>query len=70
MIERAGDVIPHIVSIELVKKKIKSKKFIFPKKCPSCGFETIEFNLVTKKFDAVRRCSSEDMSVIKWQKKN
>ena len=45
----------HIVSVDLVKRKSQSKKFIF-KKCP-CGFETIkEFNKTTKKFDAVRRC--------------
>ncbi len=56
VVERAGDVIPHIVSVDLVKRKSQSKKFIFPKKCP-CGFETIkEFNKTTKKFDAVRRC--------------
>ncbi len=55
-IERAGDVIPHVVEVDLKKRKPNSKKFIFPKKCP-CGFETIkEFNKITKKFDAVRRC--------------
>ena len=55
-IERAGDVIPHVVEVDLKKRKVNSKKFIFPKKCP-CGFETIkEFNKITKKFDAVRRC--------------
>ena len=38
------------------KRKNTSKKFIFPKKCP-CGFETTkDFNKITKKFDAVRRC--------------
>ena len=37
-----------------------SKKYIFPKKCPSCGSKAIkEFNSVTQKFDAVKRCSSE-----------
>jgi DNA ligase (NAD+) len=59
-IERAGDVIPHILSIDKTKRDKKSLKFIFPKKCPSCGSKTIkEFNNVTKKEDAVRRCSSE-----------
>ena len=59
-IERAGDVIPHITSIEIKKREKNSKKFIFPIKCPSCGSSTIkDFNLVTKKNDAVRRCSSE-----------
>ncbi len=55
-VERAGDVIPHVVSVDVSKRKNTSKKFIFPKKCP-CGYDTIkEFNKVTKKFDAVRRC--------------
>ena len=59
-IERAGDVIPHILSVDKTKRDKKSLKFIFPKKCPSCGSKTIkEFNSVTKKEDAVRRCSSE-----------
>ena len=60
VIERAGDVIPHILSVDKQKRSKNSKKFIFPKNCPSCGSETIkEFNNVTKKVDAVRRCSSE-----------
>jgi DNA ligase (NAD+) len=59
-IERAGDVIPHILSVDKTKRDKKSLKFIFPKRCPSCGSKTIkEFNNVTKKEDAVRRCSSE-----------
>ena len=60
IIERAGDVIPHILSIDTKKRSKDSKKFVFPKKCPSCGSETIkEFNVLTKKTDAVRRCSTE-----------
>ena len=56
VVERAGDVIPHVVSVDLKKRKKESKRFIFPKKCP-CGYETIkEYNKITKKFDAVRRC--------------
>tara|TARA_A100001015_G_scaffold84781_1_gene94168 strand:+ start:1518 stop:3545 length:2028 start_codon:yes stop_codon:yes gene_type:complete len=55
-VERAGDVIPHVVSVDILKRKNTSKKFIFPKKCP-CGYETIkDFNKITKKFDSVRRC--------------
>ncbi len=55
-VERAGDVIPHVVLVDLKKRKKDSKKFVFPKKCP-CGFDTTkEFNKVTKKYDAVRRC--------------
>jgi DNA ligase (NAD+) len=59
-IERAGDVIPHILSVDKIKRDKKLTKFIFPQKCPSCGSKTIkEFNNITKKEDAVRRCSSE-----------
>ena len=60
-VERAGDVIPHILSVDMNKRSTKSKKFTFPNKCPSCNSRTIkEFNKITKKVDAVRRCSSED----------
>tara|TARA_B100000900_G_scaffold343672_1_gene307488 strand:+ start:7494 stop:9524 length:2031 start_codon:yes stop_codon:yes gene_type:complete len=59
-VERAGDVIPHILSVDIKKRSKNSKKFIFPQTCPSCGSKTIkEFNSITKKKDAVRRCSSE-----------
>ncbi len=59
-VERAGDVIPHVVSVDLSKRINESKKFIFPKKCPSCGSKTTkDFNQTTKKEDAIRRCSSE-----------
>ncbi len=59
-LERAGDVIPHILSVDFKKRPKKSLKFIFPNKCPSCGSKTIkEYNKLTKKKDAVRRCSSE-----------
>ena len=60
VVERAGDVIPHIISVDLKKRDKKSKKFLFPQKCPSCGSKTIkDYNFTTKKNDAVRRCSSE-----------
>ena len=60
IVERAGDVIPHILSVELKKRSKDLKKFSFPTKCPSCGSKTIkDFNTITKKNDAVRRCTSE-----------
>ena len=60
VVERAGDVIPHIVSVDLKKRGKESKKYEFPEKCPSCGSKTIkDFNNTTKKIDAVRRCVSE-----------
>ena len=60
VVERAGDVIPHIISVDFKKRKKDSKKYNFPNKCPACGSKTIkEFNNTTKKIDAVRRCISE-----------
>ena len=59
-VERAGDVIPHVISVNFKKRDKNSKKFIFPLKCPSCGSNTVkDFNETTKKQDAVRRCTSE-----------
>jgi len=59
-VERAGDVIPHVISVDLKKRGKYSKRFIFPLNCPSCGRNTIkDYNEVTKKQDAVRRCVSE-----------
>ncbi len=59
-VERAGDVIPHIVSVDHKKRSKNVNVFKFPSNCPSCGSQTIkEYNLITKKKDAVRRCSSE-----------
>ena len=59
-IERAGDVIPHVIEVDKTKRSKSSKKFKFPTICPSCGSNTIkEFNTVTKKYDAVRRCTND-----------
>ena len=55
-LQRAGDVIPQVVSVDISKRNKDSKKFVFPMKC-LCGAETKkEFSKSTKKQDAVRRC--------------
>jgi DNA ligase (NAD+) len=60
IVERAGDVIPHVISVDLKKRNKNLKKFVFPLNCPSCGSKTVkDYNELTKKQDAVRRCSSE-----------
>ena len=59
-VERAGDVIPHVISVDNKKRDKNSKKFIFPLNCPSCGSKTLkDYNEISKKEDAVRRCTSE-----------
>jgi len=56
-IQRAGDVIPQVISVDKSKRDKKSKKFIFPTEC-LCGAKTKkEISKTTKKLDAVRRCT-------------
>ena len=56
-IQRAGDVIPQVVSVDQSKRNQNSIKYNFPKNC-LCGSKTIkEINTLTKKEDAVRRCN-------------
>ena len=56
-IQRAGDVIPQVVSVDLSKRDKNSNKYIFPKRC-LCGAETKkELSKNKKKHDAVRRCT-------------
>jgi len=55
-VQRAGDVIPQVLSVDKSKRNKNSKKFVFPNKC-LCGFPTKkEISLTTKKTDVVRRC--------------
>ena len=56
-IQRAGDVIPQVVSVDISKRKNSSKKYIFPKNCLCGALTKKEFSKSTKKQDAVRRCS-------------
>ncbi len=57
LIQRAGDVIPQVLSIDISKRNEKSKRFIFPNKC-LCGAITFkEISKTTNKEDAVRRCT-------------
>ncbi len=59
-IERAGDVIPHVIEVDNSKRSKVSQVFNFPKNCPSCGSKTVkEYNKITKKYDAVRRCIND-----------
>ena len=57
LIQRAGDVIPQVISVDLSSRKKESKKFIFPDKCLCGAYTKKEFSKSTKKKDAVRRCT-------------
>ena len=56
IVQRAGDVIPQVVSVDITKRKKNSQKFTFPNKCLCGGKIQKEFNSSTNKEDAVRRC--------------
>ena len=63
VIQRAGDVIPQVISVDINKRSPGSKKFIFPHKCPSCNSKVVkEFNSNTNKKDAVTRCPDPNYS--------
>ena len=55
-IQRAGDVIPQVISVDTSKRKKESKKFTFPTKCLCGDLTKKEVSKTTKKEDAVRRC--------------
>ena len=62
-IQRAGDVIPQVLYVDKSKRKEKSKKFLFPENCPSCGSKVVkEFNTNTKKKDAITRCPDSNFN--------
>ena len=68
IVERAGDVIPHILSVDINKRQNKNVKFIFPDKCPSCGSKTIkEFNKITKKLMQLVDAQVMTIIAIKFQ---
>ncbi|TYC51708.1 NAD-dependent DNA ligase LigA [Rhodobacterales bacterium] len=57
-IQRAGDVIPQIVDVDLDKRPKDAKPFVFPTECPACGSHAVrEENEKTGRVDAVRRCT-------------
>jgi DNA ligase (NAD+) len=58
IVQRAGDVIPQIVSVILEKRPPEAQPFTFPTICPVCGSHAVrETNPKTGKPDAVRRCT-------------
>jgi DNA ligase (NAD+) len=52
VLQRAGDVIPQIVSVVLEKRPADSKPFEFPTTCPACGSHAVR-----PEGEVVRRCT-------------
>jgi len=53
LLHRAGDVIPKVTGINKVKRPSNSRKFVFPKNCPSCGSK-----LHIDPIDVIVRCDN------------
>ncbi|MCA1298952.1 NAD-dependent DNA ligase LigA [Stappia indica] len=51
-IQRAGDVIPQIVDVDLDKRPADAEAFVFPTVCPACGSHAVR-----EDGEAVRRCT-------------
>jgi len=52
VVQRAGDVIPQIVSVVLDKRPKSAKPYKFPEVCPACGSHAVR-----EEDEAVRRCT-------------
>jgi DNA ligase (NAD+) len=58
VVQRAGDVIPQILSVALEKRPKDSKPYVFPETCPVCGSAALrEIDEKTGEKDVVRRCT-------------
>ncbi len=54
LIQRAGDVIPQVLEVDLSKRPPNSRNYIFPLTCPSCGSSAIKTD-----DDVILRCSNK-----------
>ncbi len=58
IVQRAGDVIPQVVSVVLDKRPASSKPYKFPDHCPSCGSAAVrDADPESGTTDVVRRCT-------------
>ncbi len=58
IVQRAGDVIPQVVSVVSEKRKRHAVAYVFPDRCPACDSLAVrEINPKTGKHDAARRCT-------------
>jgi DNA ligase (NAD+) len=56
IVQRAGDVIPQVVSVVLAKRPKGAKAFKFPDRCPVCGSHAVR-DSDGERTDVVKRCT-------------
>ena len=54
-VEKGGEIIPKIISVNTLKREAGSEKFIYPDTCPECGS-----NLIRKEGEAVHYCPNDE----------
>ena len=58
MIQRAGDVIPQVLDVDLARRPADAAPYEFKETCPACGSHAVrEVNPKTGRPDSVRRCT-------------
>lgn len=62
LVQRAGDVIPDIVSVNLAKRPEQTEEFVFPKECPVCHSKAVRY-----KGETAWRCVNIDCPAQKVQ---
>jgi DNA ligase (NAD+) len=57
-VEKAGEVIPAVVAVNLARRKPECVPYVFPKKCPACGTKVVELE-----DEVALRCPNYDCPV-------
>ncbi len=56
-VQRAGDVIPQVLGVDLDKRPADATPYPFPTECPVCGSSAVRETAKSGRVDVVRRCT-------------